>query len=161
MHPKLTTLQDVLAIAPREATVRVGVLVDLAGGAARVEFPGSGGPVRARSMVPLAEAHPGREVVLLFADGDPARPIVAGFLEPAVPTPALDAALEATVGEAPEAAVVDGNRVVIEGKDEVVLRCGEGSITLRRNGKVVIRGLHVETHAAGTNRVKGATVKIN
>jgi hypothetical protein len=156
------------AAGTRDVTVRVGVLVDLAGGAPRVEFEGSaGGPVRARSMIPLDAAAlsgaPGRrrEVVLLFEDGDPARPIIAGFLEPAVATPALDAALEATVDATPDLAEVDGRRVVIEGKDEVVLRCGEASITLRRNGKIVIRGLHVETHAAGTNRLKGATVKIN
>jgi hypothetical protein len=103
-----------------------------------------------------------REVVLLFEDGDPGRPILAGFLAPAASaTPALDAALEATLGEVPELAEVDGKRVAIEGKEEIVLRCGAASITLRKNGRVVIRGLHVETHASGTNRIKGGTVKIN
>ncbi|WP_257792523.1 hypothetical protein [Myxococcus xanthus] len=42
-----------------------------------------------------------------------------------------------------------------------MLRCGEATITLRRNGKVVIRGVQVETHATGTNRIKGASVKVN
>ena len=32
---------------------------------------------------------------------------------------------------------------------------------LRRDGKIAIRGVNVETRAAGTNRLKGATVKIN
>ncbi len=171
MRRDRSSVLEVLATAgARDATVRVGVLVDLAAGAPRVEFNGSGGPVPARAMIPLDAAALSadggrREVVLLFEEGDPARPIVAGLLEPAVATPALDAALEATVEGAveatPEIAEVDGRRVVIEGKDEVVLRCGEASITLRRNGKVVIRGLYVESHAAGTNRVKGGTVKIN
>lgn len=163
-------LAEVLATtAASGAAVRVGVLVDLAGGVPWVEYRGSGGRVRARTMVALDPAdvagNARREVVLLFDEGDPARPIVAGLLQPEVPTPALDAVL--AVGESPGAltpageAQVDGNRVVIEGKDEVVLRCGDASITLRRNGKVVVRGLHVETHAAGTNRIKGGTVKIN
>lgn len=56
---------------------------------------------------------------------------------------------------------VDGKRVVIEGKDEIVLVCGEASITLRRNGKIVLRGAYVESHSKGTNRIKGGSVKIN
>ena len=58
-------------------------------------------------------------------------------------------------------AVVDGKRVVLEGEDEVALRCGAASITLRRNGKIVIRGSYVESYAAGTNRIKGGSVRIN
>lgn len=157
-----------LAGTAGEARVRVGRIVAAEGGGPLVDFPGNGGgPVRARSMVPLdaaelrAAAAAKREVVLLFEDGDAGRPIVAGFLAAPSATPALDAALEATLAEAPDVAEVDGKRVAIEGKEEIVLRCGAASITLRRNGRVVIRGLHVETHAAGTNRIKGGTVKIN
>ena len=58
-------------------------------------------------------------------------------------------------------AVVDGKRVRIVGTDEIVLECGSASITLRRNGKVVIRGAYVETRSEGTNRIKGAAVRIN
>jgi hypothetical protein len=32
---------------------------------------------------------------------------------------------------------------------------------MRRNGKVIVRGTHVETHSDGTNRIKGGQVKIN
>jgi hypothetical protein len=56
---------------------------------------------------------------------------------------------------------VDGKRVELEGQDEIVLRCGEASITLRRNGRVVIRGTYVETYSKGTNRIKGGSVQIN
>ena len=35
---------------------------------------------------------------------------------------------------------VDGARVRICARDEVVIACGQASITLRRNGRVVIRG---------------------
>ena len=56
---------------------------------------------------------------------------------------------------------VDGRRVEIEGGDEILFKCGKASITLRRNGRVVIRGTRVETHSEGTNRIKGATVEIN
>jgi uncharacterized protein DUF6484 len=177
-------LERVLSPEGGAPSVRVGLLVDAAGGALRVDFAGNtDGPLTARSMVPigpeLLRDAPGRrrEVVLLFEDGDPRRPIIAGLLEPALATPGLDAALDATArpgaaapsaagsAELPEGlpavATVDGRRVAIEGADEVVLRCGDASITLRRNGKVIVRGLYVETHAAGTNRIKGGSVKIN
>lgn len=88
-------------------------------------------------------------------------------LDPAAPrlsvAPRPKARLAADEAPAPpvEVALVDGKRVVIEGADEIVLRCGEASITLRRNGKVVIRGTYLESHAAGTNRIKGGSVQIN
>ena len=56
---------------------------------------------------------------------------------------------------------VDGKRVRIVAQDEIVLECGQASITLRRNGRVIIRGTYVETHSEGTNRIKGAQVRIN
>ena len=58
-------------------------------------------------------------------------------------------------------AKVDGNRVHLEGRDEIVLSCGKASITLRRNGRVIIRGAYVETRSSGTNRIKGASVALN
>jgi hypothetical protein len=57
--------------------------------------------------------------------------------------------------------VVDNKRIEIEGQDEVVLRCGKASITLRRNGRVVLRGTYVESRSSGTNRIKGGSVLIN
>jgi hypothetical protein len=57
--------------------------------------------------------------------------------------------------------VIRGRRIQIEGADEVALRCGQASITLRRNGRVVLRGAYVESRSRGTNRIKGGTVLIN
>jgi hypothetical protein len=56
---------------------------------------------------------------------------------------------------------VDGKRVLVEGQDEIVFRCGKASITLRRNGKVVIRGTRIESVSRGLQRVLGAAVEIN
>jgi hypothetical protein len=58
-------------------------------------------------------------------------------------------------------ALVDGRRVILEGKDEIVLRCGKASITLRRNGRVVLRGTYLEARSKGVNRVKGGSVQLN
>jgi hypothetical protein len=72
------------------------------------------------------------------------------------PTPA-----DAAVGAGGFEADVDGARVRICARDEVVIQCGKASITLRRNGRVVIRGTYVETHSAGTNRIRGGQVRVN
>lgn len=82
----------------------------------------------------------------------------------AIGTTAGGSTLNATDTSAPQPtvdALIDGKRVKIVGADEIVLECGSASITLRRNGKVIIRGAYVETHSQGTNRIKGAAVRIN
>jgi len=97
--------------------------------------------------------------------------------EEATPSPLIDRALDDTrrsAGrKAPAAAAerakrgrqvearLDGKRIVLEAHDEIVLRCGEASITLRRDGRLVVRGAYVETRASGVNRIKGGAVKIN
>jgi hypothetical protein len=152
---------------------RVGwVAGQSASGALLVDFEGNAlGPLEATSTVALdaraaAEAARRRQgAVLLFAEGDAARPILVGLVQPPPPS-MIDLVLDPAASDGADAAggvdaVVDGRRVVIEGKDEVVLRCGAASITLTANGKVVIRGEQVETHAAGTNRIKGGSVRIN
>jgi hypothetical protein len=73
------------------------------------------------------------------------------------PAPAPNADGEFQVIEAD----VDGRRVRIIAKDEIVLECGQASVTLRRNGRIIIRGTYVETHSEGTNRIKGGQVRIN
>jgi hypothetical protein len=75
----------------------------------------------------------------------------------AVPASAANADGEFQVIEAD----VDGRRVRIIAKDEIVLECGQASVTLRRNGRIIIRGTYVETHSEGTNRIKGGQVRIN
>ena len=46
-------------------------------------------------------------------------------------------------------------------ESEIVLRCGEASITLTRAGKVLIRGTYLLSRSSGVNRIKGGSVQIN
>ncbi len=55
----------------------------------------------------------------------------------------------------------DGQRVRLSGEKEVVIACGKSSITLRANGRVIIRGTQIESYSEGTNRIKGGQVRIN
>ena len=139
-----------------------------ASGAPLVDFPGNAlGPVSARLALALdarglQEAVARRQkVVLLFENGDPRLPFIMGLIQEPSATPMLDALLDAPQTPRPTEAHVDGKRVVIEGQDEIVLKCGEASITLRRNGKVIIKGTQLESRATGTHRIKGGSVEIN
>jgi uncharacterized protein DUF6484 len=96
-------------------------------------------------------------VLLVFEQGDERKPVIVGTIKP-TPKPQLDS--PATLAH-PIQFSADGQRLEINGRDEVVLRCGEASITLRRNGRVIIKGAYVETRARGTNRIKGGNVLIN
>lgn len=150
-------------------SARVGWIAGVsAEGHPLVAFEGqAGAPLPAASTVTAsradlqAAAERRQSVVVLFDGGDARRPIVVGFVVTAVPRAEPHLVPAGPTTELPEVAEVDGKRVCIEGADEIVLRCGEASITLRRNGKVVVRGAYVETHAKGTNRIKGGSVQIN
>jgi Domain of unknown function (DUF6484) len=110
--------------------------------------------IPARNAVDLRGEHIGRDVVLTFEGGDPRSPIVMGWLR-------ADEAWR--VPEHPEQIEVDsdGQRVTIGAAQEIVLRCGEASITLTREGRVDIRGTYVVTHSKGVNRIRGGSVQIN
>jgi hypothetical protein len=90
----------------------------------------------------------GSDALLLFETGDPAKPIIVGML--VTPTKAITASAE-----------IDGERIVLHGQREIVLRCGEASLTLTASGKVLIRGNYILTRSTGSNRIKGAAVEIN
>ena len=88
----------------------------------------------------------------------------AGELESLLQAPVSHtAAQEAQEPQEPQVieADIDGRRVKIVARDEIVLECGEASITLRRNGRIIIKGTYVETCSEGTNRIKGGQVRIN
>ena len=138
--------------------IRVGHLVaSLGNGRVAVRIPGIAQPLSARIALSLTSARLQAAIesqqgaVVVFEDGLLERSIVIGLIEAGCAEPQ-----ERVVD-----ARVDGKRVSIVGTDEIVLECGSASITLRRNGKVVIRGAYVETHSKGTNRIKGAAVRIN
>ena len=42
-----------------------------------------------------------------------------------------------------------------------MLRCGKASITLTREGKVLIKGAYLSSRSSGVNRIKGGSVQIN
>jgi hypothetical protein len=145
---------------------RTGHVVAFSAGELRVDYDGnSRGPLVARVTAALDDAALERaardkaQALLLFERGDPACPVVVALLRST--TPLIDAALAGPLPSAEKAARVDGKRVEIEGRDEVVLRCGPSSLTLRADGSVVLRGVNIVTQADEVQKIRGGKVQVN
>ncbi|MEX2208183.1 MAG: DUF6484 domain-containing protein [Myxococcota bacterium] len=138
------------------AGIAIGSVEQLSGdGVPYVSYPGAPrrDAVPARTLVSVDPEDLGRACVLGFEGGDPARPILIGLLRD---SPRTDQLAEGAL-----TVRVDGNRVFIEAEHEVVIRCGDSSIELNRDGKVRIRGKDIETRSSGRHRIKGGSVQIN
>jgi hypothetical protein len=151
-RPLLAPAQTVDA---RRDGVTIGTVVGFAddGATPLVTYPGqpTAAALRARATVDLHAAHIGCDAVLMFDAGEPSKPIVLGCLRDATGVaPEVRAHLEA-----------DGERLVLSAKDQIVLRCGKASITLTREGKVIVQGAYVSNRSTGVLRIKGGAVHIN
>jgi len=100
----------------------------------------------------------GHEVILLFANNDPQKPIAMASLQP---TGDFASALQAASRDEPVEATVDGEKVLIQARQKLELRVGKASIVIDANGKITIRGAHLLSRSTGPIRIKGGHVDIN
>lgn len=121
-----------------------------------VGFPGqeTNAAVAARTIAPMHHAPFGAEVLLQFEQGDVSKPIILGVIQQPQTTTREIAGHSLEVD-------ADGQCLQIRAREQLVLRCGEASITLTRAGKVLINGLYVSSRAKGTHRIRGGNVQIN
>jgi Domain of unknown function (DUF6484) len=143
------------------------------------------GSIAAISTVAISHQHLGRQVALLFVNGDLLKPVIVGFIysplfdllenfsmlqnsdaSSSEPSSELNSESSsesaAPLESSPLQTInVDGKRVVIEGQEEIVLSCGESSITLTKAGKILIRGKYLVSRSSGVNRILGGSVQIN
>lgn len=123
---------------------------------ALVRYPGQSttAALPARSVVDLHGAHIGKTVTLAFEGGDAGKPVVTGVLREPGGWPLADEPAQVEVD-------VDGQRMLVSAREELVLRCGRASITLTKAGRVLIQGSYVSSRSTGVNRLKGGTVQLN
>jgi len=153
------TFEESAAVSPRApASATRGEVVGWeAGRGISVRLP-SGQVALAQTVVALSEtelqqAVAARQAVMLtFEDGDVDRPVILGLLAP-VPATRTTRALAGSPG-------ID-DVVVIKGRSSLELRCGAASITLRQDGKVIVRGTSVISRATKENRISGGSVHFN
>jgi hypothetical protein len=131
-------------------------------GEALVDFLGNPtpGPLRARACVLLRPSDIGKDAVIVFDGGNYQQPIVIGLVQPSRADTDITAGGEIASTDL-QHVELDGRRVELTAKETITLRCGEASITLSKDGKIVIRGSHVVSHASGVNRIRGGSVQLN
>lgn len=151
-------------------------------GRALVRFSESGdAPVAiALSVVAVVPDRIGARVAVAFSNNEP---IIMGFIHSPLERllTAVDSIERPEAEHAPRSAYIDGKRIVLDAKEEIVLqcgdasialthsgkqaqitiRCGEATLTLGADGKVVIRGKHIVNRSDGVNRLLGSTITLN
>jgi len=158
-------------IAPGE--ILIGTLFDINEQGQPVVKYQNGAPLNtsvAMTTQGLTRNQIGRQVALLFANGDPQKPVIMGLIHSPLQdmletfgtaTDEQKQELELQAEHKIDDVQVDGERIVLKGKKEIVLKCGEASITLTRSGKVLIRGKYLLNRSSGVNRIMGGSVQVN
>lgn len=118
------------------------------------------GPLSAQSIICVSTDDEEREVLLIFKKNNPKFPIIIGFIQkqPVVENHSKEFVLDK---KKLRNITIDGERIVFDAKKEIVFRCGKGSVTIRTDGRIVIKGTDLVSRSKGTNKIKGATIKIN
>lgn len=163
-------------IAPGE--IIIGTLVEIDGrGQPLIDFAQNSTEhaLIAMTTLGLTVKHIGRQVALLFANGDLQKPVIMGMIH----SPLQDMlesfdqtqsvhedsrgqnVVEFESDVRVDDVLIDGKRLVFEAKDEIVFKCGEASITLTKAGKVLIRGKYLLNRSTGVNRIMGGSVQVN
>lgn len=129
-------------------------------------------PLPAMTTLGLTQTHVGRQIALLFANGDLQSPVIMGMIHSPLQD-MLENFGQARTDEESENEVelesdlkvddvlIDGKKIIFEAKEEIVLKCGESSITLTKAGKILIRGKYLLNRSTGVNRIMGGSVQVN
>jgi len=147
----------------------IGDVVDInETGSPLINYPtnSSSAPVLALSTIPVGKDAIGRQVAVMFAGHDFQQPVVIGLIRNALDVQAeeeieADLTHEIKANDLALNVKVDNEKLVISAEKEIVLQCGESSITLTKAGKVLIRGSYLLNRSSGVNSIKGAAVQIN
>lgn len=165
-HIEKERSQSAASTPQRQPEVVIGTLDRLdEAGMPLVDWPDNpaGKPVAALATATYAAGDIGSSVALLFADGNPVRPLIVGLVRQP-----MDDVLRATENDVASVSEANGaesqaesERVVITADKEIVLQCGKASITLTRSGKIIQRGTFILSRSSGSNKIKGGSIELN
>lgn len=96
--------------------------------------------------------------VLLWSPADQGRGVILGRIGPGRSESHV-MNVDAETGAPSSSALPES--ITLEATDELTLRVGDGSITIRKDGKILIKGKDLVSHAQRMNRIKGGAVSIN
>lgn len=123
-------------------------IVDFDGkGHPRVDVDGV--PVVAQATVAVGREDQGRAALVTFIEGDPTRPVVTGLFV-------------APQGSARQRHLkIRAEEIDFAASSTITFECGKASITLHRDGKIVLRGVNLLSRASAVNRIRGGTIELN
>ncbi len=177
-QPDTSTSTHAAGLAPAEVVIGTLVAIDPQGRALVSFYWGEqlAEQVPALTTQILDSSSLGRQVALLFAAGNQQQPVIMGFIHSpldlvigqTVSASAGSEPIEAELFSGPaqftppeRSANLDGKRLVFEAEEEVQIKCGEASINLYKDGRVVIRGRNLISRASAVNRILGGSVQVN
>ena len=149
-------LEELLSIRPGEVIIGKVVDLDKETGIPWVDYPGNPTQqfISALTTISLSSVDIGREVALLFAEGDITKPVIMGLIR-------SDLEMTPLPQVSPVEARIDNEKIVLSAEKEIVLKCGKATITLTRAGKILIRGAYILSRSSGANKVKGSHIELN
>lgn len=167
------TPQSLSNIAPGE--IIIGTLTEIdTQGQPLVDFAENklNQPLAAMTTLGLTQTHINRQVALLFANGDLKSPVIMGMIHSPLDDMLENFGQSQTEDKANnkvdlesnlkvDDVLIDGKKITFEAQDEIILKCGESSITLTKSGKVLIRGKYLLNRSTGVNRIMGGSVQVN
>ncbi len=131
--------------------IRIGKIISIKKGNIFVDYQDNPlGYIRARSIANVKFTDEDRDVLLMFEKNDPRFPIILGIVHD-----------QAIIKEDTKEVFVDGEKIVFDAEKEIELRCGKGTLTIKKDGKIIIKGTQIVSRANKVNKIKGASVQIN
>lgn len=100
----------------------------------------------------------GRSALVVFTATTSDEPVLMGLMARS-DTARLEAV--ANLGSVERSVEIDGRRLSLQAGQQLTLRCGEASLTLNADGRIVMKGLEIVSRALRTHKIKGGSVNIN
>jgi len=144
---------DLVTVYTEKAAKIEGVVVGRitgfhGGGEPLVDFTmnHTGRPLAARTTIGLEKCHIGCDAAVMFEGCDSRKPIIIGLMH---------------ISKQDAETVEDDKTTVISSEKEILIRCGEASIHLRKDGKIIIKGKDILSRARGNHDIKGGMINLN
>ncbi len=110
-------------------------------------------PLRTGAEMPAVQS--GDSVIYLVPEEDPAMGYILGVIDRSGPATVQKQKSRTAAGEDVPP------RLVLEGKEEVILRTGRSTIVLRSNGDIEIRGKRIVSRARDLQKLAAPMLKLN
>ena len=151
---------------PDSGIFLIGHIVDRNDTRILIDYPGNlHGVLPARSAVAIPKSHERKssiplQVILVFENGDISLPFIIGIINSEQQLLNKKKVIKDPIDHEKNL-VIESDTLILSGREKVTLQCGKGSITLKKDGKIIIKGVELVSRASESNKIKGCTVSVN